>query len=302
MSVKINHLTKVYGSQKAVNDVSLMVNKGDILGFLGPNGAGKSTTMKIMACYLPQTSGDVEVCGHDVIDNPMDVRKKVGYLPEHNPLYDEMYVKEYLAFVAGIHKLKNKRQRVAEMIEMTGLQIEQKKRIGELSKGYRQRVGLAQAMIHDPEVLILDEPTTGLDPNQIVEIRNLIKQLGEEKTVILSSHILHEVEAICNRIVIINHGKLVANDKTENLNQSMSTKTVLLVEFDKKASIEDLQKIKGVIKAIVKGPMQYEIHANTKTDVRPAISKFAATNNMSILALQKQALNLENIFQELTNK
>jgi len=302
MSVKINHLTKVYGSQKAVNDVSLMVNKGDILGFLGPNGAGKSTTMKIMACYLPQTSGDVEVCGHDVIDNPMDVRKKVGYLPEHNPLYDEMYVKEYLAFVAGIHKLKNKRQRVAEMIEMTGLQIEQKKRIGELSKGYRQRVGLAQAMIHDPEVLILDEPTTGLDPNQIVEIRNLIKQLGEEKTVILSSHILHEVEAICNRIVIINHGKLVANDKTENLNQSMSTKTVLLVEFDKKASLEDLQKIKGVIKAIVKGPMQYEIHANTKTDVRPAISKFAATNNMSILALQKQALNLENIFQELTNK
>jgi len=302
MSVKINHLTKVYGSQKAVNDVSLMVNKGDILGFLGPNGAGKSTTMKIMACYLPQTSGDVEVCGHDVIDNPMDVRKKVGYLPEHNPLYDEMYVKEYLAFVAGIHKLENKRQRVAEMIEMTGLQIEQKKRIGELSKGYRQRVGLAQAMIHDPEVLILDEPTTGLDPNQIVEIRNLIKQLGEEKTVILSSHILHEVEAICNRIVIINHGKLVANDKTQNLNQSMNNKTVLLVEFDKKASIEDLQKIKGVIKAIVKGPMQYEIHANTKTDVRPAISKFAATNNMSILALQKQTVNLENIFQELTNK
>lgn len=302
MSVKINHLTKVYGAQKAVNDVSLMVNKGDILGFLGPNGAGKSTTMKIMACYLPQTSGDVEVCGHNVIDNPMEVRKKVGYLPEHNPLYDEMYVKEYLSFVAGIHKLKNKRERVAEMIEMTGLQIEQKKRIGELSKGYRQRVGLAQAMIHNPEVLILDEPTTGLDPNQIVEIRNLIKQLGEEKTVILSSHILHEVEAICNRIVIINHGKLVANDKTENLNQSMSTKTVLLVEFDKKASIEDLQKIKGVIKAIVKGPMQYEIHANNKTDVRPAISKFAATNNMSILALQKQALNLENIFQELTNK
>ncbi|MEM6726745.1 MAG: ATP-binding cassette domain-containing protein, partial [Bacteroidota bacterium] len=212
MSVQVKGLTKVYDTQKAIDKVSFKAQKGEVLGFLGPNGAGKTTTMKILTCFIPQSGGTASVCGYDTAESPMEVRERIGYLPEHNPLYLDMFVWEYLQFIASMHKLKNPKARISEMIEMTGLEREQHKPIGALSKGYRQRVGLAQAMIHDPEVLILDEPTSGLDPNQLVDIRNLIKTIGQEKTVIFSTHIMQEVQAICDRVLIINKGKLVAND------------------------------------------------------------------------------------------
>lgn len=219
MSIIVKNLTKVYGKQKALNDVSLSIEDGEIVGLLGPNGAGKSTMMKILTCFIPPTSGDVKVCGYDIFDNPMEVRRSIGYLPEQNPLYYDMYVREFLLFVAGIHRIEKKlrRERVEEIIELTGLSKEVNKKIAALSKGYKQRVGIAQALIHDPEVLILDEPTTGLDPNQLVEIRNLIKQVGKTKTVLLSTHIMQEVEAVCSRVVIINNGHLVADDETKHL-------------------------------------------------------------------------------------
>ncbi len=219
MSIIVKNLTKVYGKQKALNDVSLSIEDGEIVGLLGPNGAGKSTMMKILTCFIPPTSGDVKVCGYDIFDNPMEVRRSIGYLPEQNPLYYDMYVREFLLFVAGIHRIEKKlrRERVEEIIELTGLSKEVNKKIAALSKGYKQRVGIAQALIHDPEVLILDEPTTGLDPNQLVEIRNLIKQVGKTKTVLLSTHIMQEVEAVCSRVVIINNGRLVADDETKHL-------------------------------------------------------------------------------------
>lgn len=217
MSIAVSKVTKIYGEQKALNDVSISISTGEIVGFLGPNGAGKSTLMKILCCYLPATQGTAKVCGLDVAEESMEVRKKVGYLPEHNPLYLDMYVKEYLEFVGRFYHVKNLKNRVAEMVEMTGLTIEQNKKIGQLSKGYRQRVGLAQAIIHDPAVLILDEPTTGLDPNQLSEIRALIKDLGKNKTVMLSTHIMQEVEAICERAIIINHGKIVADESIASI-------------------------------------------------------------------------------------
>jgi ABC-2 type transport system ATP-binding protein len=218
MSIRVQHVTKIYGSQRALDDVSFEVRPGEIVGLLGPNGAGKSTLMKILTCFLPPTEGDASVCGFDIFEDPVKVREKVGYLPEHNPLYLEMYVKEFLAFIAGIHKgIADPKRRVKEMIELTGLGLEQNKKIGALSKGYRQRVGLAQALIHDPEVLILDEPTSGLDPNQILEIRNLIRNIGSTKTVIMSTHIMQEVEAICGRAVIIHRGKIVADDSVKAL-------------------------------------------------------------------------------------
>ncbi len=217
MSISIHHITKLYGQQKALNDVSFNISSGEIVGFLGPNGAGKSTLMKIICCYLPPSEGNIKVCGLDVMEQAMEVRKKVGYLPEHNPLYLDMYVKEYLEFVGKFYHVKNLKNRVGEMVEMTGLTVEQNKKIGQLSKGYRQRVGLAQAIIHDPEVLILDEPTTGLDPNQLSEIRTLIKELGKNKTVMLSTHIMQEVEAICERVIIINNGKIAADNSISQI-------------------------------------------------------------------------------------
>lgn len=219
MSIIVKNLTKVYGKQKALNDVSLSIEDGEIVGLLGPNGAGKSTMMKILTCFIPPTSGDVKVCGYNIFDNPMEVRRSIGYLPEQNPLYYDMYVREFLLFVAGIHRIEKKlrRERVEEIIELTGLSKEVNKKIAALSKGYKQRVGIAQALIHEPEVLILDEPTTGLDPNQLVEIRTLIKEVGKTKTVLLSTHIMQEVEAVCSRVVIINNGRLVADDETKHL-------------------------------------------------------------------------------------
>ncbi|MGN6477275.1 MAG: ATP-binding cassette domain-containing protein, partial [Flavipsychrobacter sp.] len=232
MSISVKGLTKIYGSQRAVDNIEFELKKGEIVGFLGPNGAGKSTTMKMITGYLPATSGDIRVCGLDIAEKPLDVKKVIGYLPESNPLYYDMYVREYLEFSAGIHQIKNAKARIEEMIELTGLTKEAHKKIGMLSKGYKQRVGLAQAMLHNPEVLILDEPTTGLDPNQIVEIRELITRIGKEKTVLLSTHIMQEVQAMCSRVMIINNGKIVADDSIDKIQQANTAQGVLIVQFE----------------------------------------------------------------------
>ncbi len=301
MSIKVNNITKLYGEQRALDDVSFEVNTGEIVGFLGPNGAGKSTMMKILTCFIPQTSGTASVCGYDISEQSLEVRKNVGYLPEHNPLYTEMYIKEYLEFIAGLHHLKNVKQRIAEMIEMTGLQVEQKKKIGALSKGYRQRVGLAQALIHDPKVLILDEPTTGLDPNQLTEIRHLIKEIGKQKTVMLSTHIMQEVEAICDRVIIVNNGKIVANDITSVLqNYQSQNKQVITVEFDKQTSLADLKTITGVVDAKNSKGNVWHIEANTDKDIRTDIFQFAVKKGMAVLTLNKEEQKLEDVFKELT--
>lgn len=300
MSVKINQLTKIYGSQRAVDNLSFSVRKGEILGFLGPNGAGKTTTMKILTCFIPQSEGTAEVCGYDTAASPMEVRSQIGYLPEHNPLYKDMYVREYLRFVAGLHKIKKARSRVDEMIEQTGLTLEQNKLIGALSKGYRQRVGLAQAMLHDPQVLILDEPTSGLDPNQLVEIRQLIKNIGDEKTVIFSTHIMQEVQAICDRVLIINKGKAVANEKIDALKNIVSNGQTIAVEFKEKATIGLLEKISGIESAKNIADGKWELQVADQRDVREAIFKFAVNNNLTLLGMQRQERSVENIFQELT--
>lgn len=302
MSVKVSALTKFYGAQCAVDAISFEAEPGKIVGFLGPNGAGKSTTMKIITCFIPQTSGTATVCGFDTIDQSMEVRKRIGYLPEHNPLYLEMYVKEYLQFMAGLHRMgkPETKKRIVEMIGRTGLEREQRKKIGELSKGYRQRVGLAQAMLHDPEVLILDEPTSGLDPNQLSEIRNLIRELGEEKTVILSTHIMQEVEAICDRVLIINKGKLVADDDTKNLQKHTRSETVYLVEFDKKVERVALLSISGVKEADTAGGNSWNLITASETDVRANVFDFAVKNGLVMLSIQKKEERLEDIFRKLT--
>ncbi|GAB5538245.1 MAG: gliding motility-associated ABC transporter ATP-binding subunit GldA [Salibacteraceae bacterium] len=299
MSIKVDSVTKIYGEQRALDNVSFEIEPGNIVGFLGPNGAGKSTMMKILSCYIPQSAGSVEVCGFNVLEQPMEVKARVGYLPEHNPLYPEMYVKEYLAFIAGVHGLKNKNERVREMIERVGLTLEQNKKIGALSKGYRQRVGLAQSMIHDPEVLILDEPTTGLDPNQIVEIRNLIKQAGANKTVMLSTHIMQEVEAICDKVIIINHGNIVANDESKNLKLNQ-TAQVIRVEFDGNVAVNMLQGINGVNEVKKIDDNTWLLGSNADYDIRPKIFEFSVTQNLNVLTIQKEEKRLEDVFKELT--
>lgn len=303
MSIKVDHISKIFGAQKALDEVSFEVKKGEIVGLLGPNGAGKTTLMRILTCFLPPTSGDASVCGYDIIDQPIQVRGKVGYLPENNPLYTDMYVKEYLEFVSGIYKLGRKtKPRIAEMIEITGLQAEQTKKIGALSKGYRQRVGLAQALIHDPEVLVLDEPTSGLDPNQIIEIRELIKKVGKEKTVLLSTHIMQEVEAICHRAIIIDLGKIIADDLTANLSADFSGKNIITVEFN---SIVD----EALLKAIRYVTLVRKIHGNLweittekEHDIRNEIFRFAVDNNISVLSMQKEEKSMEDVFHALTKK
>jgi len=299
MSIIVKNVTKIYGNQHALNDVSFEVNTGEVVGFLGPNGAGKSTMMKILTCFIPKTSGSVSVCGYEVEEESIKVKENVGYLPEHNPLYLDMYVKEYLEFIAGLHHLKNVKQRIAEMIEMTGLQVEQKKKIGALSKGYRQRVGLAQALIHDPKVLILDEPTTGLDPNQLAEIRNLIIEVGKQKTVLLSTHIMQEVEAICNRVIIINKGEIVANDSTSVL-QSTQNKQYITVEFDKETSLQSLKSIAGIINAINIKPNIWKIETAANKDIRDDLFNYAVKNNLAILAQQVEEQKMEDVFKTLT--
>lgn len=300
MSIEVKNVTKIYGEQRALNDVSFSINSGNIVGFLGPNGAGKSTMMKIITCYLPQSEGSVKVCGFDVVENPIEVKKRVGYLPEHNPLYPEMYVREYLEFIAGVHKIPNKQRRIDEMIDLVGLTIERKKKIGALSKGYRQRVGLAQAMIHDPEVLILDEPTTGLDPNQIVEIRNLIKSIGENRTVMLSTHLMQEVEAICDQVMIINRGNIVANDKAENL-RAFQNQQMIRVEFDKSVAPNMLKTIAGVTHVERVNDKTWLLGSASDKDVRQAVFAFAVEKELSVLTIQKEEKRMEDIFKKLTS-
>jgi ABC-2 type transport system ATP-binding protein len=302
MSISIQHIVKIYGSQRALQDVSFEVSKGQIVGFLGPNGAGKSTLMKIICSYLPPTSGKASICGFDVEEQSIEVRKRIGYLPENNPLYYDMYVKEYLEFVLGLRSWKgDKKKRIAEMIDMVGLQVEQHKKIGALSKGYKQRVGLAQAIIHNPEVLILDEPTTGLDPNQLVEIRNLIKELGKEKTVMFSTHIMQEVEAVCDRIIIINKGNIVADNDAANIRKEFQSKSVLLIEFDQSIDIQQIKKMNGVQTVQQQTGNQYMIAYDSSIDLRVDISKYASNNGFLILQMNVQHSNLENIFKELTS-
>ncbi|MFI5163733.1 MAG: gliding motility-associated ABC transporter ATP-binding subunit GldA [Bacteroidia bacterium] len=300
MSIKVQNITKLYGKQKALNDVSFEVHSGEVVGFLGPNGAGKSTMMKILTCFIPQTSGQAWLCGFDVNEQGLDVRKNVGYLAESNPLYYDMFVKEYLLFVAELHKLKNKTERVKEIISITGLEVEQKKKIGALSKGYKQRVGLAQALIHDPKVLILDEPTSGLDPIQLVEIRGVIKEIGKAKTVMLSTHIMQEVEAMCDRVIIINKGQIVADKPTTELQKGTSDKQIINVEFDKETSRSALKNISGVHDAKNISGNVWQISASTGKDIRADIFQFAVQNQLAVITLQKEEQNLEDVFRELT--
>ena len=302
MSVRVKNLTKIYGEQKAVDGISFEVKEGEIVGFLGPNGAGKSTTMKIATCYIPPTSGELTINGFDVERDSLEVRKIIGYLPEHNPLYLDMYVHEYLGFIGSLHQLsgKNLRHRVALMVEMCGLIKEQNKKIGTLSKGYRQRVGLAQALIHDPEVLILDEPTTGLDPNQLAEIRQLIKKTSQEKTVIFSTHIMQEVQALCERVIIIDQGKLVADSLVSDLKGDDEQVIYLVAEFAEKVEVDMLVAIEGVLEVAEQRKNQYVLKADANRDVRPEIFKFASANNKILLEMREEKQSLENVFQKLT--
>ena len=303
MSIIASNISKRYGEQLALDDVSFSINPGEIVGLLGPNGAGKSTMMKIITCFIPATLGDASVYGFDTREQSLEVRKRVGYLPENNPLYTDMYIREYLEFIAGIHKLgKNTGKRVAEMMDVTGLNPERGKKIGALSKGFRQRVGLAQALIHDPEVLILDEPTSGLDPNQLVEIRNLILEIGKEKTVMLSTHIMQEVEAMCSRAIIINHGKIVADDTTGQLLSSSNFSAQVVVEFDKEINPELLKTIKGVTGVKKVSISTWIIESAKENDLRQEIFRFAVDHQLSVLSMQKQGNRLEDVFQQLTKK
>ena len=301
MSVTVTDLTKLYGTQRAVDGISFSARSGEVLGFLGPNGAGKTTTMKILTCYLSQSSGSAEVCGHAVEKDSLAVRRMVGYLPEHNPLYKDMYVREYLTFAARANAIGRPRHRIAELIDLTGLGREAHKLIGALSKGYRQRVGLAQAMLHDPEVLILDEPTSGLDPNQLAEIRTLIQQLGREKTVILSTHIMQEVQALCDRVVIIDRGTIVADDPIERLQRRLSGDSSLLVQFDRGVTHDQLLKITGVSRVLEgKLPHSYRLYLGGDADPRADVFRFAVANQLILLGMVREELSVEEVFRALT--
>jgi ABC-2 type transport system ATP-binding protein len=303
MSLSASHLTKVYDQQRAVNDISFTIEKGEIVGFLGPNGAGKSTTMKIATGYLPATSGTVHVNGLDVATHSLQIRKMIGYLPEHNPLYLDMYVHEYLHFIGRVFEISNSnlKLRVPEIIELCGLNREQNKKIEALSKGYRQRVGLAQALIHNPEVLILDEPTTGLDPNQILEIRKLIKQISADKTVIFSTHIMQEVQAICDRVIVINQGEIVADDRVNNL-LKLQGKANVVVEFADEVSEEALSTLAGVEKVTRLEKGLYSLTAKEGADLRPEVFRFASEQKLSLIGLKQEENTLEDIFRSLTVK
>jgi ABC-2 type transport system ATP-binding protein len=304
MSLVVKNLLKEYGSQKAVNDISFSVEAGEIVGFLGPNGAGKSTTMKIATGYVPPTAGEVTVAGFDVTAEPLAVKKITGYLPEHNPLYTDMYVHEYLAFIGELYGIRGKdlKSRVGEMVELCGLTVEQNKKIETLSKGYRQRVGLAQALIHNPKVLILDEPTTGLDPNQILEIRSLIKNISKNKTVIFSTHIMQEVSALCDRVIVINKGELVADDSLTNLMKSQGKSASLVVEFEGEVNESELSQVTGVEKIVRIDASRFRIYPKEGADIRPEVFRFAADRKLSLLGLKQEEGSLENIFRELTAK
>ena len=300
MSIEVKHLVKTYGEQKAVNDISFSLNKGEIVGFLGPNGAGKSTTMKIITGYLRSDGGAAKVAGIDVAADPIAVKRKIGYLPEANPLYYEMYVKEYLEFIAGVHQIPDKQSQVRKVIDLTGLQVEQKKKLGQLSKGYKQRVGLAAALIHDPEVLILDEPTSGLDPNQIIEIRNVIKEQGKNKTVLFSSHILQEVEAICDRVIIINKGELVADDKLSNLRNKGASSTSVRVSFKEALEAEWLQRLPAGQSVNKIDTHTWQIDTKKPEELRKQLLELSLQHNLNIVSLQTEGSSLEDVFRQLT--
>jgi ABC-2 type transport system ATP-binding protein len=304
MSIVVEGVTKLYGVQKALDNVSFEVKTGEIVGFLGPNGAGKSTMMKIITGFITASSGRVFVNGLDVGAENLEVKKQIGYLPENNPLYPEMYIREYLGFVASIYNSGiSRKKQIENIIDITGLAPEQKKKIGSLSKGYRQRVGLAQALIHNPGVLILDEATTGLDPNQIVEIRNLIREIGKEKTVMLSTHIMQEVEAICDRVIIIDNGIIVANDEMSKIYSVIKrTKQIINVEFDKEIKESLLAEIASVTAVRRLRNKTWVIEAESEDDIRPALFAFAVKNDLTVLSLQKQESNLEEVFRHLTNR
>lgn len=303
MSIRVESITKLYGTQKALDHVSFTIGTGEITGFLGPNGAGKSTMMKIITGFIPPTEGSVFVNDIDILTQSIEAKKRIGYLPEHNPLYPDMYIREYLYYVARLYKIPSDqaRKKVEEMIEKTGLGPENRKRIGVLSKGYRQRVGLAQALIHDPEVLILDEPTSGLDPNQIIEIRNLIGDLGRKKTVMLSTHIMQEVESICHRVIIINSGKIVEDGSMQTIHsRSESATETIVVEFSDKLSRDDIAAIDGVLKIQGMKDNHWLVQCSREADIRPLLFNLAVKKGIAVLSMQKKEKTLEEVFQELT--
>jgi len=300
MSIKLENISKVYGKQFALKNVSININKGEVVGLLGPNGAGKSTLMKIISGYLPPSEGNAFVYGFNVEHESEKVKGKIGYLPENNALYQDMYVREYLHFVAKLYGQRNVKEEVDKVVKMCGLAPEQNKKIEALSKGYRQRVGIAQALIHHPDVLILDEPTSGLDPNQLLEIRKLIKEIGKEKTVLLSSHIMQEVEAICSRVIIINKGKVVADDLTENLSKYVNVGEKVLLELEEELDDKKLMQLEGVLNVKLIASNTWEIQSDGNSDVRQVIFSFAVKKGLNIRSLQKIENSLEEIFQELT--
>ena len=302
-TVEVKNISKLYGEQKALDRISLQINKGEVVGLLGPNGAGKSTLMKILTSYLAPSSGQALINGYDVQEHALKVKQLIGYLPEHNPLYPEMYVKEYLKFTLKMYPgHKETGKTILDILSLTGLEPEQHKLIGALSKGYRQRVGLAQALIHNPDILILDEPTSGLDPNQIVDIRKIISDMGKEKTVILSTHIMQEVEAICDRVIIIDKGKIIADDSTENLSELSSGSLEFKVEFKENVTEEEILTIAHVAKARLVSEKIWLIETAGKKDIREHIFKFAVANNYNVLSLSQNELRLEDVFRKLTTQ
>jgi len=303
MSVLVKNLVKIYGTQRAVDGISFTANKGQITGFLGPNGAGKSTTMKIATCFIPPTEGTIKVCGYDVVTDPLEVRRQIGYLPEHNPLYLDMYVQEYLNFTGGLYGMKGiaLQKRISDMIELCGLHVEQYKKIGALSKGFRQRVGLAQALLHDPQVLILDEPTTGLDPNQILEIRKVIKAIAKDKTVIFSTHIMQEVQALCDQVIIINKGKIVADKSITEIRNLNSSVKIIRLEFTEQVDIHQFSSFEFVSDVKYIQGNVYELFVTTEADTRPIIFKACAEKGWTLIEMKVEEQSLENIFRELTS-
>ncbi|CAN5339353.1 gliding motility-associated ABC transporter ATP-binding subunit GldA [soil metagenome] len=302
MSIEVAEITKFYGQQKAVNAISFKINKGEIVGFLGPNGAGKSTTLKIITGFIQADEGNAFVSNINVKEQPQLCKKKIGYLPEANPLYYEMYVREFLDFICGVHSIQNRTQRIEEIISLTGLTPESNKKIGQLSKGYKQRVGLAAALIHDPEILILDEPTSGLDPNQIIEIRELIKKLAANKTVLFSSHILQEVEAICDRVIIINNGNIVADDQLNNLKSSATSSSFVYVEFDQPADINNLSQLEFVTDAHAVNVTTFKLHTQHPDEVKKQLLRYSLQQQLNVVSLQSKKDSLEDIFRSLTNQ
>ena len=302
MSITVTNLSKHYGAQKAVNNISFTINKGEVVGFLGPNGAGKSTTMKMITGYLAADAGQITVCGITADEQNTDTKKKIGYLPEANPLYLDMYVREYLAFIAGVHQIDNLKKKIEEVIATVGLSSEAHKKIGQLSKGYKQRVGLAAALVHDPEVLILDEPTSGLDPNQIVEIRNVIKSLAKEKTILFSSHIMQEVEAICDRVIIINKGNIVADDRLSNLQQQHNSMQQVIVEFKEPVALGLFKEMSSVTSVSQQDSGKIVIECTDADVVKKQLLQLSIEKKLNILSLQSQEESLENVFRYFTNK